>query len=189
MQNAPRRFDQESPNFIQTSIPNHSTTILEMTSLTTSGGKLSWKNCQKCCNRWLRVEFFQNGFSEDHQILHLSLTISPTNPAGYDVTNCCRSTDCNRQLNTAQKYVKRVWSKSRIIWPLFNVKPPNFTGLSMPIKSTATPDMTSPALLPVGFYPSLKKRTKTPPLMTLGCIFVAWRFACPNQLVGFLSDV
>ena len=72
------------------------TSTSDMTSLTTSGWKLSRNNCRKCRLRWLRVEFLENGLSEDPEIctgnfyghigdnwLHKS--------AGYDVTSCLQS--------------------------------------------------------------------------------------------------
>ena len=63
-------LDLESPNFTRASIPTYSTSTPDMTSLTTSGRKLSQTNCQKCGLRQLQVEVLVNGLSEDHEILN-----------------------------------------------------------------------------------------------------------------------
>ena len=67
--NISRRVDLESQNFLQISIPTCSTATPDMTSLSTSGRKLSRSNYRKCHLRRLWVEFLQNGLREDHKII------------------------------------------------------------------------------------------------------------------------
>ena len=62
-------FDQESPNFTRTSTPTYSTVTPDMTSLSTSGGKLSRKSRPKSQIRQPRGRFLENGLSKDHEIL------------------------------------------------------------------------------------------------------------------------
>ena len=56
----------ESPNFF---LQIHTATQ-DTTSLSSSSRKLLQKNCRKYCTQRLPVEFLDNGFSKDHEILH-----------------------------------------------------------------------------------------------------------------------
>ena len=59
----------------------------------TSSGR---RNRRKCRLRRLRVEFLENGLSEDHEILQLIGNNRPHKPAGYGVTGCFRLVaNCN----------------------------------------------------------------------------------------------
>ena len=76
-------------------------------------------------------------------------------------------------------------AKSRIIRPLFNVKSQNCTWTSKLTYSTATPDMTSPAIS-VRCLSKFDKLPKMTHPTVWGQILVARRFASPSQLMGFL---
>ena len=105
-----------------------------MTSPTTSGLKLSRKNCRKCCFRWLQVEFLENGLREDHQISHLLGAIGLSNlpdMTSLEFGHC-----------------------------LLNRESTNFSWALMPTYSNAVPDMTLPASSPVGIYWCLKKNDR-----------------------------
>ena len=87
-------------------------------------------------------KWFQRG---SQNFMHLSWTISPTNL--LDMTSLTVSS----QLKNAIKYCTKVrkmgltGQKSQIIRPLFNQESSNFAWTSTMTKSTAVPDMTSPA--------------------------------------------
>ena len=103
------------------------------------------KNCRKCRLRRLWLEFLQNGFNEDDEIVCTcwGQSASQTCRIGH---NWLLLVGCKMQLNTAQRCVRWVWpANSRITRPLFNVDSPNCTRTLMPTQSTATPDMTSQA--------------------------------------------
>ena len=80
-------FDLESPNFTGTSTQVRPTTTPDMTSLTTSSRKLSWKNCLKYSLRYRLVEFLGERFKQN--FIHLSGAIGLTNLT--DVTSLAAS--------------------------------------------------------------------------------------------------
>ena len=91
-----------------------------------------------------------------------------------------------KQLNTAQKCIKRVRpATSRMIRPLFNTELPNFTLSSMPRHSTATPDMTSFGR----HFSQFENRLKMPIYFGFRSRFSGTAFCLPNQLVGCLLRI
>ena len=72
-------------------------TTPEMAPLATSGRKLSWKTVENApYDRWLRVEFLENGLGEITTFYILITHNQPHKPAGYGVTSCFQSdAKCN----------------------------------------------------------------------------------------------
>ena len=64
---SPEPFDLQSPNFTWTSIP---TLSVATPHCLLPVGSYSGKACRKYRLQRLRVEFHENGLSEDHEILH-----------------------------------------------------------------------------------------------------------------------
>ena len=63
------------------------------------------KKSRKCHLRWLRMEFPENGLSEDHQIFYKLIgDYQPHIASGYDGTSCFRSAaKCNKILQKKRK--------------------------------------------------------------------------------------
>ena len=86
------QFDLESPNLARTSTQVGSTTTPGMTSLITSGRKLSWKKPLKCRLRRLRVRFLEKGSSENNEIIQTYRWLSAHKPGRFHVTSFFQST-------------------------------------------------------------------------------------------------
>ena len=115
----------------------------------------------------------------------------PDKSAGYDITSSFRSVARRNYIGpTAQKCVKRVRSAhSRLIRPLFNIRSPNFTRISMPACYTATPVMTSSAASGRHFS-KFEKAVENAASYALVSNFSGSgaAFCLPHQQVGFLFN-
>ena len=92
------------------------------------------------------------------------------------------------RLQNAIKYCTKVpqtgttdkQTKSRVIWPLFNVESSIFTHTSMPTCSTEPPDMTTSATSGRHFSKFKETAEDVASYTALGRILLARRFVCPT---------